>query len=220
MKKIILSAVLAIATAVVASAQIGSTRFGVTAGFTSSSASSIKDLDMKSVSQYNVGVTLEIPLIAGLTIQPGLVYQVKGASLDVVASDITGAVSTVDTKVGYLEVPVQVQYGLDLLLLRPYVFAEPFVGINVNPKTDFKLASITNSFKGDDTYTSRLEYGLGVGAGVEVWKLQLSVRYFWNFGNLFDENGKLNDVAGEVAESVFKENTNFKGLTINLAYFF
>ncbi len=218
MKKIFISAVLAIATAVMASAQIGSTRFGITAGFTSSSASSIKDIELNSVNQYNVGVTLEIPLIMGLSIQPSLVYQVKGASLDVVAGDIKAA--SVDTKVGYLEVPVQVQYGIDLMLLRPYVFAEPFVGLNVNPKTDFKLATISDSFKGEDTYTNRLEYGLGVGAGLEVWKLQLSVKYFWNFGNLFDENGKLNDVAGEVAENVFNENTNFKGLTINLAYFF
>ena len=218
MKKIFISAVLAIATAVMASAQIGSTRFGITAGFTSSSASSIKDIELNSVNQYNVGVTFEIPLIMGLTIQPSLVYQVKGASLDVVAGDIKAA--SVDTKVGYLEVPVQVQYGIDLMLLRPYVFAEPFVGLNVNPKTDFKLATISDSFKGEDTYTNRLEYGLGVGAGLEVWKLQLSVKYFWNFGNLFDENGKLNDVAGGVAENVFNENTNFKGLTINLAYFF
>ena len=218
MKKIFISAVLAIATAVMASAQIGSTRFGITAGFTSSSASSIKDIELNSVNQYNVGVTLEIPLIMGLSIQPSLVYQVKGASLDVVAGDIKAA--SVDTKVGYLEVPVQVQYGIDLMLLRPYVFAEPFVGLNVNPKTDFKLATISDSFKGEDTYTNRLEYGLGVGAGLEVWKLQLSVKYFWNFGNLFDENGKLNDVAGGVAENVFNENTNFKGLTINLAYFF
>ena len=34
------------------------------------------------------------------------------------------------------------------------------------------------------TGLNRLEYGLGLGIGIDVWKLQVIGRYNWNFGVL------------------------------------
>ena len=37
----------------------------------------------------------------------------------------------------------------------------------------------------------RLEYGVGVGGGLEIWKLQISARYNWDLGPyLKGEEGK------------------------------
>ena len=106
-----------------ASAQrYNSARVGLMGGFTSSSTS-IKNMDSKSVSLYHVGLTAEIPLLGGFAIQPALLYQVKGMSADKFnSSSISESLGSFETKVGYLEVPVQVQWGLDLLAFRPYVF--------------------------------------------------------------------------------------------------
>ena len=94
-----------------ASAQrYNSARVGLMGGFTSSSTS-IKNMDSKSVSLYHVGLTAEIPLLGGFAIQPALLYQVKGMSADKFnSSSISESLGSFETKVGYLEVPVQVQW--------------------------------------------------------------------------------------------------------------
>lgn len=216
-------AVLATFTGISANAQTA--RFGVFAGFTSSN-SSVKNFDSKSVSLYQAGVACNIPIAVGFAVQPALVYQVKGASLDKMAeTGFEASLQSLKTEVGFLELPVQIQWGPDLLAFRPYVFAEPFIGIGVNTKnTSTTIESIkenVNDFS--KSALNRLEYGLGVGAGLEVWKVQLSVRYFWNFGTLYKEGDSASDTANTVAQTVkaaFKDNKNFNGITASLAFFF
>ncbi len=189
-----------------------STRVGVMGGFTSSSTS-IKDVDNKSVSLYHVGLTAEIPLFAGFAIQPSVLYQVKGLSADK-WKEIPETVGSFETKVGYLEVPVQIQWGPDLLAFRPYVFAEPFVGYRLGQNTEGILADgLKDSLK-------KFEYGLGLGAGLEVWKLQLSFKYFWNFGDIYDKGGNFKDAASDTVRDLVNKGNNFNGIMVSAALFF
>ena len=199
-----------------ASAQrYNSARVGLMGGFTSSSTS-IKNMDSKSVSLYHVGLTAEIPLFGGFAIQPGLLYQVKGMSADKFNSS-TISESSFETKVGYLEVPVQVQWGLDLLAFRPYVLAEPFVGFRLGQSTKGEAADkLKDNLK-------KVEYGLGVGAGVDVWRLQLSVKYFWNFGKIYDKDGNVGPIGDTVKDAVkdaVNNGNNFNGVMVSAAFFF
>lgn len=199
-----------------ASAQrYNSARVGLMGGFTSSSTS-IKN--MKSVSLYHVGLTAEIPLLGGFAIQPGLLYQVKGMSADKFnSSTISESLGSFETKVGYLEVPVQVQWGLDLLAFRPYVLAEPFVGFRLGQSTKGEAADkLKDNLK-------KVEYGLGVGAGVDVWRLQLSVKYFWNFGKIYDKDGNVGPIGDTVKDAVkdaVNNGNNFNGVMVSAAFFF
>lgn len=201
-----------------ASAQrYNSARVGLMGGFTSSSAS-IKNMDSKSVSLYHVGLTAEIPLFGGFAIQPGLLYQVKGMSADKFnSSSISESLGSFETKVGYLEVPVQVQWGLDLLAFRPYVFAEPFVGFRLGQSTKGEVADKLKDNLKDNL--KKVEYGLGVGAGVDVWRLQLSVKYFWNFGKIYDKDGNVGPIGDTVKDAVNNGN-NFNGVMVSAAFFF
>ena len=199
-----------------ASAQrYNSARVGLMGGFTSSSAS-IKNMDSKSVSLYHVGLTAEIPLFGGFAIQPGLLYQVKGMSADKFnSSSISESLGSFETKVGYLE--VQVQWGLDLLAFRPYVLAEPFVGFRLGQSTKGEVADkLKDNLK-------KVEYGLGVGAGVDVWRLQLSVKYFWNFGKIYDKDGNVGPIGDTVKDAVkdaVNNGNNFNGVMVSAAFFF
>lgn len=198
-----------------ASAQrYSSAHVGVTGGFTSSSTS-IKNVDNKSVSLYHVGLTAQIPLFAGFAIQPSVLYQVKGLSADKWgSSEISETLGAFETKVGYIEVPVQIQWGPDLLAFRPYVFAEPFVGYRLGQKATGELADkLKDSLK-------KLEYGLSVGAGIDVWKLQLSVKYFWNFGDLYEKGGNLVDAVGDKVKDAVNNGNNFNGIMASVAFFF
>lgn len=201
-----------------ASAQrYNSARVGLMGGFTSSSTS-IKNMDSKSVSLYHIGVTAEIPLLGGFAIQPALLYQVKGMSADKFnSSSFSESLGSFETKVGYLEVPVQVQWGLDLLAFRPYVFAEPFVGFRVGQNTKGEVAG---KLKDD---LKKVEYGLGLGAGVDVWRLQLSVKYFWNFGKIYDKDGNVGPIGETVSDKVkdaVNNGNNFNGVMVSAAFFF
>lgn len=220
MKKLVFAAAIVAATVFCtdASAQrYNSARVGLMGGFTSSSTS-IKNMDSKSVSLYHVGLTAEIPLLGGFAIQPGLLYQVKGMSADKFNSiPISKSLESFETKVGYLEVPVQVQWGLDLLAFRPYVFAEPFVGFRVGQNTKGEIAG---KLKDD---LKKVEYGLGLGAGVDVWRLQLSVKYFWNFGKIYDKDGNVGPIGDTVKDAVkdaVNNGNNFNGVMVSAAFFF
>ena len=207
MKKIIIMALAAaLAFGLNLNAQhYNNARLGVTGGFTSSTAR-IKDADAKSVSLYHAGVVAEIPLGAGFAIQPGLLYQVKGMALDQ-WSDSTGKQinGEFENKVGYLEIPVQLQWGPDLWLFRPYGFVEPFVGYKINAE------------KGDySDELKKVEYGLGVGAGIDIWHLQVSAKYFWNFGGIY--NSDIKNTAATIKG--LKEGNNFNGVALSLAFFF
>ena len=192
-------------------------RFGVLGGFTSSSTKAA-EVTPESVSLYHAGVALKVPVGLGFAIQPQVTYQVKGTALNETIAGVTGSF---DTKVGYLEVPVQIQWGPDLLVARPYVLAEPFVGYAVNMKSvaSGSVGDVGASAEFTDIEESglnRFEYGLGVGAGIEIWRLQLSARYFWNFGELAGDGKN----AVNQAWDAISAGESFSGISVSLALFF
>lgn len=186
-----------------------SSRVGLIGGFTSSEAK-IKNVDTKSVSLYHIGLTAELPLGGGFAIQPSVLYQVKGASADNIGGmSVSDLGKSFETKVGYLEVPVQIQWGPDLMFFRPYAFAEPFVGYRIS--TSDKEAA--KAFKDE---LKKVEYGLGLGAGIEVWRLQISAKYFWNFGKIYETG----DTAGDTIKDAVNNGNNFNGIMASVAFFF
>ena len=106
-----------------------------------------------------------------------------------------------------MELPVSFQWGPDLLLFRPFVDVSPFIGYGF---THDMASRDWESLK-------KLEYGLGLGAGLEVWKLQIVCRYNWNFGPILNQDDYVNfDI---IPDAGFGKN-NFRGVTLSLALLF
>lgn len=172
-------------------------QFGVVAGITSSSSNlkeAVADVQAQNITQYHVGITykLDLGLIA---IQPSILYNMKGTKLNVANIGAT----ELDYKTGYVEVPVQLQAGLNLGVARIYGFAEPFVGYAITNQVNSSLAkdpqSTWNNIK------SKLEYGVGLGVGVELIKhVQVSAKYFWNMGSMYGTNIDFAGVKATIAE--------------------
>ncbi|MBO4634860.1 MAG: outer membrane beta-barrel protein [Bacteroidales bacterium] len=186
MKKLV-----ALIAVVFASVTLAHAQFGIIAGY-NSSATTIKAAaeSVSTASFWHAGVAYKIN-IGALAIQPALVYNMKGTNID-----------NLEYKTGYIEASAGVQLGLDLIVARPFIVAEPFIGYQVYGNEQ-ALADITN----------KLEYGFGVGIGADVIKhLQLKVEWYTNLGPLANAS-----VA--VAKETLK-NGNFSGIKITAGFFF
>ena len=151
----------------------GFSQFGIKGGLNFNSLEDInlkgvKDFDIGNSTGFNVGILYKtkIPLI-GLTIQPELIYSQTNSSINTEIagwSNLNG-----DLKIGTLMLPVGLQWGIDLMLFRPFIQVVPYIGCTLNSKLDIGNTSLKMD-------TDKFQYGIGVGAGIDIWKLQVSGR--------------------------------------------
>lgn len=202
MKRVI--TLVAVAAASLLMAARAHAQFGIVGGITSSTTEMTTAEDVKSMSLYHAGLTYKFNLGAGFAIQPSVLYQVKGANLGELN---TASSDDFKVKSGYVEVPVGFQWGPDLMVFRPFVMAEPFIGYQV-----------TSSDRGADSIEgwteqakNKFEYGFALGGGLELaGNIQLSVQWFNNMGSLV--NSSSSDFSDKVK--------NFKGIKFSVAILF
>lgn len=218
MKKILTFLVAVLATASVAHAQ-----FGIIGGFTSSKTSiDTKNIseNFKGVSLFHAGIAYKVKLPLGFAIQPALTYEMKGANLEQVKS-INEGLSSLSTKAGYIQLGAGIQWGIDLLVARPFLLVQPFFGYQVTGSEKLNVLNASgeeynNFFK---TAKNKLEYGFELGGGVEVVKhIQVSIVWFKNLGYLYDGD-KITDVGAAVI-GAYKDTKNYSGLKVSVGIFF
>lgn len=179
-------------------------KYGVVAGAT---FSSLQNIENSSKTGWNIGATAQFNLPLGFSVQPSLIYNSKAAAVK------TG-LGTGDLNVGYLELPVSVQWGPDLLICRPFLDISPYIGYALASKMSMETLLTQQEWK--TSSLQRFEYGIGLGGGIEVWRFQVLCRYNWNFGPLFSDKGKLD--LPHVEEAL--KNKNFGGVTLSVAFLF
>ena len=126
---------------------------GLRVGMNNSSANA-QEISQGKYTGLQVGVAYNLDLPLGLSIQPALQYNIQGTNYRLDSG-------------GYLEFMTSVQWGLDLIIFRPFIDFSPFVGYAVNG--DF------------GNIGCEPEFGLGVGLGLDLWGFQFIWRYNWNF---------------------------------------
>ena len=196
---------LSLAAAVVASlllATAAHAQFGFLVGLTSSS---VKMSQEDAISLYHAGLTYQIDLPYYFSLQPALLYQVKGANvghLDTATDD------DFKLKTGFVELPLAIQWGPQLAAFRPYVFAEPFVGYQISSSVKGEGAVFSETLENE---LKKVEYGFGLGGGIEIAShIQLSCQWFKNLGK-FSEGGNVADKA---------KNGNYQGIKVTLGILF
>ena len=203
MKRILIAAVVFLmAFSVQSSAQV---LWGVTGGV-NFNTSKFKEVSVEAKTGWNAGLTFLCDLPLGFSIQPSLIYTQKN----------TNVTESIAQNMGYMELPVSVQWGPDLLLFRPFVDFSPYIGYAVSNKTYISdnISVSDDRWKGKE----RFEYGLGIGGGINVWKLQVIARYNWNFGSIYNVDG-WSDIKDHFSD-LKADNEHFGGLTLSLALLF
>jgi len=185
-------------------------QFGIIGGLTSSSTSiktAYTELTNKMLNQYHVGITYKFGIGKVFAIQPILQYDVKGTEMKTLDS-----LEDIDFRTGFIELPVSFQIGYDFgKIIRLYGIAEPFIGYAVS--NDVKWGDIKNTSW--DNIKNRFEYGASLGAGVELFKhLEVHLKYFWNFGELYNSEVTFKDITGQISQSTCS------GITLSAAVLF
>lgn len=196
MKKLLITAICIMAGLFAAENARAQKGFGIIAGMNFNSAK-IKNVELESKTGWSIGGTWLLDLPLGFSLQPSLVYAQKSA-------DMVGATQTI----GAINLPVSVQWGPDLIIARPFLDVTPYVGYSLFNKMEGKLVN--------EDGKNAFDYGVGIGAGLNVWKIQAIVRYNWNFGAL----GSLKDFTGQDLGSFTPEDKTFGGISFTVAYIF
>jgi len=170
MKKIIVAIVIMACCMSQIDAQV---KFGIKAGLnfdTFSPKNAKQDLKFENSTGWQVGALLKINVpVVGLGIQPEVLYSVKNAD-----------VNTEPNSIRYFEIPVNLRWELNLLVVRPFLMGGPYFGYAVN--TTGKIF---------DSEIDRFDWGIGLGGGVEIWKLQLGARYSWGLQDVGVQDFKM-----------------------------
>ena len=156
----------------------------------------------KNFTGYHVGVGYRTGTWSGLRFQPELLYNVRGTRVD----------DSTKWTMGYLEMPLNLQWGLDLIVMRPFIQVAPCIGYDFMNNTTTSPAG--NALGPVTTDANRLEYGLSVGGGLDIMNsFQISVNYNWNFGPVANLSEYQDEVVGI-------ERKKARCLQISLAYIF
>ena len=202
MKKILLLAV-----AVLLFSVQGFSQFGIKAGLNFNTMGdinlgNIEKGTMDNKTGFHIGALyrIKIPLV-GLALQPELVYTQNESTLGT-----KGNADICDFKMKQLQLAASLQWGLDLILLRPYLQVAPYMGYVMGNNT---------SVKDMKWEMDELRYGIGLGAGIDIWKLQVSGKYVWDMGKASEfDSSKLG-----LGSGLLKAKKD-KGFQLSVAYMF
>ena len=169
MKKI---AVIVLGILILSASATAQSKFGVKGGLNFNSLKDISenvDNTWSKQTGYHFGVTYQfkVPVI-GIGLQPDLLFVRQRAENSIGPNQ--------SFYLDYLTLPLNIQLGLDLLLIRPFIMFSPYVSYAVGKGESFETA------EWDDI--NRFDYGYGIGAGIDIWKLQVSGKYNWGLGKL------------------------------------
>jgi len=148
--------------------------FGIVAGQNMATIKSKKNDSQDIITGLVGGLAAQIVWPKGFVLQPEVLYSQKGCLF-------TGSGIMYD--IDYAEVPIKVMYRLHMAQVKPFAFVAPYGAYTI------RLTENGNQTN-DDTYSSqinKLDYGIGIGAGFDVWKVQLSFKYTWGFAQVLNE---------------------------------
>jgi len=158
-------------------------KYGVKAGLNianmSIKSSAGSETGLSSLTGFHFGGTAEFPASEAVSVQTGLLFSTKGYKISEGGSSTT-------TSVNYLEIPINTIYKIEIGSAKLCLSAGPYLayaasgtkkGEGYNDKLDIGSDD-------DDTYKA-LDYGLNIGAGVELNdKITIGLQYGLGLANI------------------------------------
>ena len=176
--------------------------FGVRAGFnmTKVSVNNNVEASRKFLPGFQVGFVGDISIVPAFAIQPAVLFSTHGWSVK--DGNRVGTVGY-----NYIQVPVNLQYKVELGGPKLLVQAGPYFGYGLGGKykMDGKTEKITMG--GSDSELKAVDYGITGGAGVQFGRVQIGVNYLLGLADI-------------VNTANFGASVKNTGLSLTLTYLF
>jgi hypothetical protein len=194
------------------------TKFGVIAGFNLASVSNTSSgstISSSTLAGFHAGAFAYFQLSKSVSIQPGVLFSLKGGTEDLTQSSGSYSVHATDKlTLNYVEVPVNVFYNIPVSFGKIFLGGGPYVALGLSGKekvvytgsisgssdTNVTFGSNTNDVKNPD-------FGLNLGAGVSLQNnLLFKIGYGIGIANLSNVSGSTshNNVFGVSVGYSFK----------------
>lgn len=153
--------------------------------------------DFKMKPGFHAGVLVNFPATEVLSIESGLLMDMKGTKME----DVFEGVGEVKLTTYYLDIPVTLKASQELSEgLKLYGKFGPYIGVGLSGKMKAEASYMGESMSeeedikwgsGDDDDLKRLDYGLTAGVGVEIKQISIGVNYDLGLANIssYTEDG-------------------------------
>ena len=194
--------------AISATSSLNAQQFGIKGGVNLANLLAKNDTDgtysedFKSLLGFHAGVTVDFPINDLLSFQTGALLSQKGYKIEE-EDKVLGAALKASSSIMYVDIPLHLKASFGVGGLKVYGLAGPYIGIGLSgkDKTELTIAGQTTKKEEDITFGSekedvkRLDYGLSVGAGIEINHITLGATY--NLGlasvsNITEDSNKVN----------------------------
>lgn len=164
---------------------------------------------------FHVGATAEFPMTDVFSFETGLYFSTKGYDF----SEVDNFFGITNSFIGsldfyYLDVPLTAKASFDLGGVRVYGLLGPYIGLGLSGKLDYDsvIGMFENSHEiavrwGADKDYKRLDYGLTVGAGVEIQSILIGLTYNLGLANI-------------TAETANDASANHRVIAVSVGYVF
>jgi hypothetical protein len=163
----------------------GQVKFGPKAGVNLSTMtlkSSGISIDPTILVGFHVGLISEISITDNLVLQPGVFYSTKGSKYKISYLQQSYESSIAPS---YIDIPINLNYYFGAGKTKIAFFAGPYVayGIGGKAKSDGESADISFGST-EDNDMKPLDFGINIGAGVNLNGLLISAQYGLGLANL------------------------------------
>lgn len=148
-------------------------KFGVKGGVNYSTFNNVDGVEYKPGILAGVYADLKIPMTP-MSVQPEVLFTQYGADIEDTDASFN---------VNYLQVPVLLKFDFQSPLVKPNVFFGPYAGFNLSSEIKNNDASLNLN---DETQST--DFGVVIGAGVDIRKFRVGVRYTAGLTNVADQN--------------------------------
>ena len=136
----------------------------------------INSFSLKTYTGWHAGIGYQTGRALGFSFQPELNFVRNSVGVE----ENMGTVTQVITNM--LQLTPNVQWGIDLLVCKPFLFLAPYASLNLGNSLKNATAAASELIGN----AKKLDYGFGAGLGLNVWKVQVTAKYNWSFGNVLN----------------------------------
>ena len=151
--------------------------------------------DFKVNPGFHVGATAEFPITELFSFETGLLLSTKGFKVSE-EETFMGETVKYESKLNliYLDIPLTAKASFDLGGARIYGVFGPYIGMGLSGKNKFEITAMGETeteeediklgSDEDEDDVKRLDFGLTMGAGVEISSIQIGLSYGLGLANI------------------------------------